>query len=148
MSIFVTSMLKIECRDQLEQIMFFNPQQGGIRSDIIEVIDKYGLPEIVMEGYCLRIHVGEFSDVQTLFAFDSMAKDAMLIGVIVFVRADTETILVLHIAVREDYSITGEHPQDMLAMDLIIKLREAASRIKGVKRLSLVYEGQERIIPV
>jgi len=148
-SVLFSSVLKTEYRDELEAIMFFNPQQGIVRAAIVESIGKYGIPKIVVDGEFLRINVGEFSDVQTLFAFADIGRDVHLIAIIVFVRINIENVLVLHIAVREEYTIRGCNAEEMLFMRLIIKLKEIATRIRGIKTINLMYDkGVIRRIPV
>ena len=139
-NIFFSSILKRKYRDELETLMFFNPQQAKVKPAIIESIEKYGNPQICVDGDFLRLKFETFSDVQTIFAFDNQGIDANLIGVIIYVRADFENIIVLHIAVREEYSTTGHHANEMLVMRLMIKVQEIASRIKAVNSITVLYE--------
>lgn len=139
-SVLFSSVLKTEYRDELEALMFFNSQQGIVRADIVESIEKHGIPKIVVDGEFLRINVGEFSDVQTLFAFEDIGRDVHLIAIVIYVRINTENVIVLHIAVKEEYAIRGGRAEEMLLMRLIIKLKEIASRIRGVKSITLMYD--------
>ena len=148
-SVLFSSVLKTEYRDELEAMMFFNPQQRIVRAAIVESIGKYGIPKIVVDGEFLRINVGEFSDVQTLFALEDIGRDVHLIAIVVFVRINIENVLVLHIAVSEEYTIRGCNAEEMLFMRLIIKLKQIATRIRGVKTINLMFEkGVIRKIPV
>jgi hypothetical protein len=144
-----SSVLRSQYRDDLETLMFFNPQQSKVKPAIIATIEKYGIPRVVVERELLRIRVEKFAEVQTLFALENIGEYPNLSGVIVYVRTDRETIVVLHLAVKEEYSYSGILANKMLAMRLIIKLRELASRIKGVRSIMVVY-GQDviRRIPV
>lgn len=86
---------------------------------------------------------------QTLFAFADIGRDVHLIAIVVFVRINIENVLVLHIAVSEEYTIRGCNADEMLLMRLIIKLKEIATRIRGVKTINLMYDkGVIRRIPV
>jgi len=129
--------------------MFFNPQQGIRWSGIVESIEKFGNPKLVAEGEHIRIKTETLENVQALFAFDRKDKNMRLVGVVVYFRADAETIIILHVAVEDDYSMNGPFSDEMLAMKLIAKVREIGRQIKGVKQLTIFYEkGLERNIPV
>ena len=147
--IFFSSVLTREYSDHLESLMFFNPQQGIRWSGIVESIEKFGNPKLVAEGEHIRIKTETLENVQALFAFDRKDKNMRLVGVVVYFRADAETIIILHVAVEDDYSMNGPFSDEMLAMKLIAKVREIGRQIKGVKQLTIFYEkGLERNIPV
>ncbi len=139
-NIIFSSILKSKYRDELEKLLYFNPEQGKIRPGVTKSIERYGNPEIYVDGDLLRIRVEAFSDVQTVYVFHKGGRGSNLIGLLVYVRPDLENIIVLHIAVREEYSMNGCYSDEMLLMRLIIKLREIASRINGVDSLIVMYE--------
>jgi hypothetical protein len=147
--IFFTSLLGNEYRAGLEELMFFNPQQGKVKTGIVASIERYGLPQIFLDGKFLRVKVQEFSEVQTLFALDGRADVSKLVGVVVYVRTNVETITILHIGVDEQYSISGLHAGEMLVVRMIAQLREIARRIKGIRSLVLIYgKGAHTRIPI
>jgi len=147
--IFFSSVLKKEYLSHLESLMFFNPQQGTKMSGIMESIARFGNPKTVIEGDFIRIKTETLQNVQALFAFDRKNKGAELVGVVVYVRTDPETMVILHIAVENNYSMSGSFSDDMLVMKLIAKVREAARQIKGVRQITIFYErGVQRNIPV
>ena len=147
--LFFSSALKKTYREELENLMFFNPQQGQVESGIVESIERYGIPKVVLDGESLRISFENFPGVQTLYALEGKPDDANLVGVMVYVRLDKESIVVLHIGVKEEYSTFGIHADHMLAMKLIVKLRQIASRVNGVRSLTVIYgKGGIRKIPV
>ncbi|MDX2240334.1 MAG: hypothetical protein NW224_06605 [Leptolyngbyaceae cyanobacterium bins.302] len=129
--------------------MFFNSQQGKFASEVMRSVEKYGSPKIVCVGDQLRICVKNLEGVQSLFGFDSDRSNADLVGVILYTRELVEQITILHIAIREEYSTSGVYANRLLAMSLIQKVREAASQIKGVRLIALMYgESPLRKIPV
>lgn len=129
--------------------MFFNPQQEHVNSAISDSVDRYGHPKIVSDGGLIRVSVGSLSNVQTLFVLDRNGTKNELVGVVVFVREDIGNMSILHVAVREDFSASGSRVGDMLVMRLINKVLDSASRIKGVRSVSLMYQaGGVRRIPV
>lgn len=136
-TIFFSSVLSSTYYGDLETLMFFNPQQGKVQSGVIESVERYGKPQISHDGDRLRINVGSFSAVQTLFALEG---DGNLLGVVAYVREDLETIAILHIAVREEFSALGNHADMMLVMRLINKVREVAKRVKGVRSVTITYK--------
>ena len=147
-NIYFTSLLGKQYKSDLEKIMFFNPQQHKISPDIVKSIVRFGEPRIVAEGDHLRIIVGSFKDVQALFAFDSNGGDAKLIGFMIYTRTDAKNIIILQIAVSEEYSFSGKHWHQSLAIDFIAKLREIGRLLKGVERIVMIYKQKYVHIPI
>jgi hypothetical protein len=59
----------------------------------------------------------------------------------VFVRLDAENIVLLHIAVREDFTRGGKHGNEMLVGRFVGELRAIARKIRGVRHVILKYSG-------
>jgi hypothetical protein len=136
-----TSVLETHYRDDLEGLMFFNPQQKKTLAGINRSIKDFGVPSVTVDAERLRITVEGLSDAQALYALKEKDGSVELIGVIVFVRLDPENLVLLHIAVREDYSRGGEHGEEMLVGRLVGELRAIARRIRGVRHVILKYSG-------
>ena len=144
-----TSRLPRSYRAELGSLMFFNPQQHHVKLGIVESIERYGIPKIVENGDHLNIRTDKFIEVQALFALEGKPDDANLIGVLVYVRINSESMVVLHIGVKEEYSVFGIHSNEMLTMKLLVRLREIARQIKGVRSIAVIYgKGIIRKIPV
>ncbi len=143
-----TSLIKKEYKGDLEKVMFFNPQQGKISPDIVESIDRFGEPRIIIEGNHLRIEVGSFTDVQSLFAFNGDSENAKLIGFMIYTRTDFRNIMILQIAVSEEYSFTGEHRNQKLVIQFITKLRDIGRLLKGLETITLIYKQKDVNISV
>jgi len=147
--ILFSSVLKTEYYSDLESLLFFNPQQEKVQSGIIDSLEKFGQPEIMIDGDRLRIKVGEIPDVQALFGFDKNDdQEANLAGMIVFLRADGENLIVLHVAVKEEYSVAGIYADEMLVMRFFTELRKIGHRIQGVRSITYMYDQQFDRIPV
>jgi len=129
-----------EHRQTLERLLFFNGCQGRVAQGIVEAIDKYGPPEIQPEGGWLRVRVAGLSDVQSLFAVDSATGQP--IGVAVYVRADLEHVAVLHLGLGEEYCAGGEREGWNLLLRFMKEIRRSSKRMKGVRRLSVLYGTQ------
>jgi len=148
--IFFSSVLKTDYYRDLQSLLFFNPQQEKVKFNIIESLEKFGQPEIVVDADFLHVKVGSFRDVQTLFAFDNRneGEKPELAGVIIYVRVNEENMIVLHIAVREEYSVVGNYCDEMLVMRFITKLRDVGRRIKDVRSIVFLYDEFAPRIPV
>lgn len=136
--IFASKVLK-ESREATESLFFFNPRQYRVREAIISSLKKYGEPRIEERGddLCLTVGAGY---AQTLFALDSERTDQHPVGVIVFLRSSRTELVILHLAVHPDY-VLGRGGCDLgLAFEMIEKVKEIASRIKGITRLILSYD--------
>ena len=95
----------------------------------------------------LRISVEGLPESQTLFALDVSEEKPILAGVMVYMRTDPENLVLLHIAVREDYSRAGIYGDEMLVWRFMTQLRDIAKRIKGIRSITLKYSSG-LVIPV
>ena len=125
-----TSMLKPGYSKALEQLMFFNPAQKTVLSAIADSIETYGEPIVYNDGEHLRVEVKKLGIVQTLFALDG----DILAGVLLYSRVSLERLVVIHIALDEDYSSSGKFAKKLLVMRMSQQLRESARRIRASKR--------------
>lgn len=142
--IHYTSVYDGRRRRELEKLLFQNPRQHIVRAAIVEGIEKYGVPRIVVEDGHLRVKLEGGLEVQTLFAVASSLFQSRLAGVMIYTRLDSETMLLLHLAVAEDYSSHGRQRKQMLALRFVEQLRGIAARIKGVRAVRVLL-GHERV---
>jgi hypothetical protein len=126
-------------RRALERLLFFNGCQNRVLRGIVAAIERYGPPEIATEGEFLRVRVGTLKDVQTLFAIDSATGRP--IGVAVYLRADLEHVTVLHLGISEEYCAGGPQAAVKLPLRLMREVRRSSRRLKGVRRLHVLYGG-------
>ena len=135
-----TSKVAIEHRETLERLLFFNGCQERVASGIVDVIDRFGPPEIEVDGEWLRVGVSELaSGVQSLFAVE--APTGRPLGVAVYLRADLEHVTVLHVGLSEEYCAGGERESLNLLLRLLKEIRRSSRRVKGVRRVSVAYGG-------
>jgi hypothetical protein len=124
-------------RSSLEALVFFNARQQRVLPGIVDAIEKFGAPEIVVEGDRLRVRLGELSEVQSLFAVDS--ESGRPLGIAIYLRSDLESITVLHLGIAEEFTAEGSQAQEHLLLRLLAELRRCSRRVKGVRRLELFY---------
>jgi hypothetical protein len=137
-----TSRIAGSQRQALEQLLFFNKCQDRVAQKIVDAIDKFGPPEIVEDGDCLRVRVSGLADVQSLFAVEP--GTGRPIGVAIYVRADLEHITVLHIGLSEEYCSGGNLEDCKLLLRLMKEIRRSTRRVKGVRRVQVLY-GTQRL---
>ncbi|MDQ1242292.1 MAG: hypothetical protein QG550_1543 [Pseudomonadota bacterium] len=135
-----TSKVAIEHRPTLERLLFFNGCQNRVARRIADVIDRYGSPEIQPDGEWLRVRLAGLADVQSLFAVETTTGQP--IGVAVYMRADLEHVTVLHLGLSEEYCAGGEREGLNLLLRLMKEIRRSSRRVKGVRRLSVLYGTQ------
>ena len=140
----LTSVLAVAFRDELERIVFFNPEQSAVAAPLVESVHRYGVPEIVEEDDCLRFRVQAFGLLQTLYALDETESPAALVGVAMFTRDRQRNLLVLHIAAHEDYTSQGKWAAVGVVGQLIAAVREAALRTSGIRTLRILYPHEIR----
>ena len=75
-----------------------------------------------------------------LFAVDTLT--ARPIGVAVYIRADLEHVTVLHLGLSEDYCAGGMNEGSSLLLRLLGEVRRSSRRMRGVRRLQLLYGAQ------
>ena len=84
--------------------------------------------------------VAGLAHVQSLFAVEGTTGRP--IGVAVYMRADLEHITVLHIGLSEEYCAGGERENLALLLRLLKEIRRSSRRMKGVRRMSVLYGAQ------
>ena len=137
-----SSSLNADRRDELESLMFFHPEQGQHSSSINASILSYGFPKVIEEDGALRIGI-ESLEVQTLYAFvdRGLAKD--LAGVLVYTRMNGDTLVLLHMAVRPEFCYSTGYKNELVLVRILAQLRAIARRIRGIKKLSILYAEKE-----
>jgi ribosomal protein S18 acetylase RimI-like enzyme len=143
--VFSSKALK-DCRPALEDLLFFNPRQFRVRSGIVNSQAKFGHLRIDEAAGQLSVRVGD-CEAQTLFVYDQDRRGDDPVGVVVFLRTCPAEMAIVHIAVHPDYALQSHHAGLGLGIHLIEKVREIASRIAGVRQISLHYR-QEIVIKI
>ena len=137
-----SSSLSSDQRDELESLMFFHPEQGQHISSINASIVSYGFPKVIEEHGVLRIGI-EGLEVQTLYAFVDRGVKKDLAGVVVYTRVHDDTLVLLHMAVRPEYCYSIGYKNELVLVRILTQLRAIAKRIKGIKKLSILYAEKE-----
>ena len=144
-----SSMLPVAYRDELERIVFFNPEQGRVTASLLDSVRRYGVPSIVEDGSLLRFRVPAFGTIQSLFALDESEQPVRLAGVVMFVRETADTMRLLHVAIHEDYAGGGDRADAWVTPRLMAAVWSACRRTRGITTLHLPYprEAQVRLQP-
>jgi hypothetical protein len=134
--ISITSRVAPSQRAALEHLLFFNPQQDTHRRHIVDVLDRYGLPEIYAQDDALRVRVGAGRDVQSLYATLPSGRP---VGCALFTRESEDSFVVLHLVIEPQYSAQGEHAACNVLLKLLSAGRASARRTRGVRVIELLY---------
>jgi hypothetical protein len=137
-NLIFSSRVPENCREELEDLLFFNPRQHRVRQGIINSLARFGHPRVEITGNGLSVRVGDV-EAQTLFAFDRERLDSAPVGVVVFLRTSSEEIAIMHVAVNQDYALQGQRAGVGLGVTLVEKVQEIASRIVGIQRIVFFY---------
>lgn len=124
-------------RSHLEALVFFNASQQRVKNGIVDAIEKFGPPEIIEEGGKLRVSVTGNTAAQSLFAVD--ASSGRPLGMAVYLRSDLENMAVLHLGIAEEFTTHGPRSGDHLLFRLLRELHRCSRRLKGVRRMEVVY---------
>jgi hypothetical protein len=141
----VSSVLPVSFRDELERIVFFNPEQKLVTAPLVASVHRYGVPAIVEDGGCLRFRVDAFGPLQTLYAFDETGDPTRLVGVAMFTRESATTIVILHLAAHEDYTSQGKWAGVSVVAQLVAAIRGVSLRTHGIRTLRILYPHEIRL---
>jgi hypothetical protein len=140
----ITSVLGGSFRDELEQLVFFNPEQSLITGPLVDLVRRHGVPVVVEDGDRLRFRVTSFGLLQTLYALDCTEPPDRLVGVAMFTRPRRNSIVVLHLAAHRDYTSRGKWRGEEVVARLIGAIRAVALRTRGVRSLRIMYPHEIR----
>ena len=115
---------------------------GCASSSINASILSYGFPKVIEEGGALRIGI-EGLEVQTLYAFVDRGSTKDLAGVLVYTRVHNDTLVLLHMAVRPEFCYSSGYKNELVLVRILAQLRAIAKRIRGIKKLSILYADKE-----
>ena len=146
MNIVFFSTAQKACLRAVEDLLYFNPRQERVREGIAFSLELFGAPQVVVDRYGVCIRVGG-NRLPTLFAYDLSARNGHdpkhgngdPVGLVVYSQTDPEVVTVVHLAVHPDYTVRGCHGGPGLAVVLMDKVKDVASRLGGVRRLVLAY---------
>ncbi len=141
-----TSLLGEEHRDELERLLFFNGNQARAATGVTFVARRYGLPRITVESGWLRVGLGSEVQTQTLYVMRRAITGNVLVGVAIYTR-EGDGLVVLYVAVHEDYSIGGAMANRMLLVRIKDQIAAIGRRIRGIDTL-LLYTGRDTPIQI
>ena len=124
-------------RGSLELLVYFNAGQNRVADSITSAIERFGSPEIVVEGERLRVSVAGLPDAQSLFAIE--AATGRPLGVAIYARPQFEHMMVVHLGIAAEFASGGVRAGEQLLLKLLRELRRCSRRIKGVERFELFY---------
>jgi len=136
-SLIFSSVLDVHFRSDLEDLLFFNPNQGQYASAIMKAVEQFGSPKIVMQNGSLRILMQ--SNVQTLYVLIDSQAATRLVGVVIYTIQPTDTINIIHLAIDMEFSAAGKKAHRMIVFAAINELRQIGQSIKGVAWVKLSY---------
>ena len=132
-----SSELSNEFINDLKLLIYFNPEQYKVSKGIETSIELYGLPEIADNNGNLKIELGDLEDVQTLYCMTE--EPVELVGVVIFYRESMDNLTILHIAVKDDYTLSSSKGKSYIMFEMIKELKKLAVAIKGIKTITIMY---------
>ena len=136
---YLTSQLSTAYSSALESLLFFNSQQSRVSDQIVQAVEEFGSPKIVVEESWLRIHLSKFDKAQSIYVLCPSEAEPVLIGFFVYYRPSITEVSIIHLALNPEYMVAhGLSPEDTL-LEIISQFRVQLKRIKGVDMLSFCY---------
>lgn len=120
-------------------MVFFNPEQSLITGKLVALVRRYGVPEIFEDAGCLRFRSRGLGVLQTLYCLDATEGTDHLVGVAMFTRLRRRSLVVVHLAVHEDYTSRGRWSGEAVVAQLIAAIRTVGLRTRGVTILRILY---------
>jgi hypothetical protein len=133
-----TSQLPVDRRSELEDILFFNANQGAYRDAVIQSIEEFGEPRVKSHKGLLRVHTSRLGQVQALYGLMG-DPDERLVVAAVFALTAPDTITLIHIGVHPDFAVSGSNAKQMVTIKTVQEIAKAASAIKNVKQVVMPY---------
>lgn len=138
-NVYFTSVLKKEYRNDIEQLVFLNPNQEKALPAILRSIKKYGQPKLVEKDGLLRIAIGDCADAQDLYAFEHHLIFPKLVGCVIYLRDRPDNLSIVYFAVAPDRSMNESKETVPLLAQLIQQVMLVAHRIRGIKTVTILY---------
>ena len=145
--IVFSSMLSRSFYQDLQNLLFFNMNQGKVAADLVRIVERYGAPRIKVVDDRLRVVTDSLTPVQTLFVLDGEGSAARLIGIIVYTR-EGDTLTVLYCAVLQDYCASRSEAEQPLFLRIVSELCKVGRRIKGVGSITVFLRGTTRRLEI
>lgn len=130
------SILDQSYKDELERLLFFNQNQDRFRSDVLLLIQRYGMAHVETIDGRIRVVLESAPEPQTLYMLERSNGHDQLVGVMVYLRENDSLSLVIA-AAHEDYVSIP------LMWTMIDVLRDIARQVKGVSSVT-IYPGTRR----
>jgi len=138
-TIYFTSVLKKDYRNEIEQLLFLNPNQEKALPAILQSIETYGHPKLIEKDGVLRITIGKTEDAQDLYAIEEHLVFPRLVGCAVYVRDRVDNLSIVHLAVIPDYQMSESREAVPLVARLVAQVLTVAKQIKGINTVTLAY---------
>lgn len=136
--VHLSAELPVDWKAEVEELLFFNPQQAVAAKKILATIRAFGMPRVTVANDRLHVVLGDGLTLGTLFARVATPDGDELAGVLLFLRRDTG-LLCLHLSVAEAYSLRGPHAGLGVAARLLDGARRIAGRIAGLDHIAVYY---------
>jgi hypothetical protein len=135
------SVARVEHREIIEGIAFFNPRQIRAKKGILKAVERFGQPRLQEMECGLTFQVGEHKT-QTLFAYDQSDLQKVPLGIIIFLRCSSSALGIVHMAVHPDYAAGGIYEFEELGFRLVDQVRKIGRQINGIERILFFYHGE------
>jgi hypothetical protein len=146
MNVYITSLVEQKYRDDLEELLYFNPQQSRYRNAIVKMVERYGSPRILERDGYLRLQLDRLEEVQTLYAMVRVDSIPTLAGAVVYARTQDGGLEILHIVVKQQYAMSSQGCNPGVALSLIEEVARTARKVRGIGYVRLAYNGV-RVLP-
>jgi len=129
-------------REELETLLYFNSNQHILRRAIMVSVAEYGVPRLVEKDGSLLLCIDRLGELQTLFG----VVDDTLAGALLYYRLDVARLIVLHLAMREEYTARYKYISTPMALLLFEQLVGISRRLVGIEYIEMFDARGRRVI--
>ena len=131
-----TSNLPLGLATDLEELLFFNPRQYKVRTNVLQINERYGAPRVEVIDDRVFVALDASPQPQTLYMLAISDEQETLVGVMVYLR-ENDTLSLLHVAVHEDWAGMRPHHGPPVLIRMVDQLRHVGCRIRGIQSITV-----------
>lgn len=125
--------------DVVQDLFYFHADQGRLKKRILQSIELFGKPELIMHERGLSFQLfNNLNPQQTLFAHHK-SDIGKLIAIIIWVKNEN-TMHLAHLVLNKTFS-NYENEQNL--KKILLGLKKMSSYFKGIENIGLAYSNKK-----
>ncbi len=131
--------LPLKYKEELTDLFYFNKSQSRYAKSIGKVVAQYGEPVIVSNGNFISLELKSGILAQSLFLLADDTDDAPLIGALIYIRNNSDSLHILQLTLNEKATNLFAQQGINLMLYFIEQMQQISFKIKDITKLILPY---------